>query len=1308
MFSCCAGDDELFGLLNEAFVLSAVVESDQSKMRLVVEFPKKPAPVIVSLTEAGIAAEFDLTQVSIQAVTPAPAVKKTAKAAAKPKFLHGKTIRGNAVPISELTQDAGKVTVEGEVFLAELRTVRNGTAKIIEFDITDYTGSVRISKFLREDEQSRLQDVEKGMYLKVQGMYSYNRFHGDMSIDPNAVEVLEKPFRMDRAAEGKRVELHLHSRLSALDAITDVDAAVETAARWGHKAIAITDHGITQAFPLMAKAGKQNNIKILYGVEGYFINDYDDRVAVAGDRDASLEDEFVVFDLETTGLDSRKDRITEIGAVIIKNGAAVGQRFQTFVNPGMHIPLEVTKLTSITDEDVKDAPGQKEALRAFLEYIGDRPLAAHNADFDMSFVSAGCERAGFSFDNACVDTVALSQVLLPDLKKHTLDSVAECLKLPAFTHHRASDDAEILSMILTDFFGKLKEMGIARLSEINGETAKLRGGRSLNRRAPKHIILLVKEQKGLKNLYKLVSYAHLNYFRKHPIIPKSVLLEHREGLIIGSACENSEVFKAVLGGKSDRELKRLASFYDYLEIQPICNNLFLLENGTVKDEAELREINKRIVRLGEETGKPVVATGDVHFLEPEHEIFRRILLSNKFPDADRPLPLYLKTTDEMLAEFSYLGKEKAYEVVVTNTNLIADSCEDIRPLPSKLYIPKMENSVEDLKEIVYGKMRELYGEDPPPVVKDRVDTEMGDIIGCGYHVIYMSAQKLVAKSLESGYLVGSRGSVGSSIAAYMAGITEVNALPPHYRCPSCRHSDFESGKGFGCGVDMPDKTCPVCGTAYEKEGFDIPFETFLGFGGDKVPDIDLNFSGEYQAQAHKHTIELFGKDYVFRAGTIGGIAEKTAYGYVKNYLSERGLTASKVEEARLAAGLTGVKRTTGQHPGGLVVVPNDMEIYDFCPVQHPADSVESDIITTHFEYHSMESNLLKLDLLGHDDPSMIKMLEDLTGVSARKISLDDPQTMSIFKSPAALGLPEDDSIIGKTGSIAVPEFGTKFTREMLQDTQPEQFSILVRLSGFSHGTDVWLGNAKDLIVSKTATVNEVIGCRDDIMLYLISMGMDDKKAFNIMEKVRKGKGLTEEQVQAMRALSVPDWYIESCKKIKYLFPKAHAVAYVMMAVPIAWFKVHRPLEFYCAYFSVRAPAFDLDCMTAGIDKVRMKMRELENKQDIKPAEKDLLVSLEVCYEMYRRGFEFSSVDFYRSDATKFKISGNTLIPPFTAIAGLGEAAARDLEAVRQEGSFVSVEEIAVKCPKVSKTNIEQLKKAGAFGDLPETAQLSFF
>lgn len=1307
MFSCCSGDDELFGILKKAEVISAVVDSKRKTMKVEIEFSTLPAPVILSMTEAGIAAEFGLNEVKIKPVVPKAAVKKSASAAPKARLLYGKHMKGNTIPINEITLDAGRVTIQGEVFAVETRTVRNGNAKIVDFDVTDYTGSIRVSKFMREDEEGRLHEVEKGMYLKIQGMVNYNRFHNDVVLEPASVEVLEKPQRVDRHEGEKRVELHFHSKLSALDAVTDAEAAVKTAARWGHKAIAITDHGIAQAFPLMAKAGKQYGVKILYGVEGYFINDYDDRVAVAGDIDASLDDEFVVFDLETTGLDRERDMITEIGAVIVKNGV-MGEKFETFVNPGIHIPTEVTKLTGIRDEDVAGAPGQREALEAFIEFVGNRPLAAHNADFDMGFVYEGCKRAGIDFQNPYLDTLAMAQDLMPELKKHTLDSVADHLSLPEFNHHRASDDAMTLGHILTNFFGRLRNMGISSIGQINSKLAGLKSGRNIGRRAPKHIIILVKEQKGLKNLYKLISYSHLDYFKKHPIIPKSVLMENREGLIIGSACENSEIYRAVMNGKSDRELHRLAGFYDYFEIQPMCNNAFLVENGSVSNFDKLKEYNRRIVRLGEETGKPVVATGDVHFLEPEHEIFRRILLASKFTDADRPLPLYFKTTDEMLEEFSYLGRDKAYEVVVKNSNLISDMCENISPLPDELYIPVLENSAEDLKNLVYGKMRELYGDDPPAIVKDRVDTEMNDILGRGYDVIYMSAQKLVSRSLEAGYLVGSRGSVGSSLVAYLAGITEVNALSPHYRCPDCRHSDFESGKGFGCGVDMPDMDCPVCGAKYEKEGFDIPFETFLGFGGDKVPDIDLNFSGEYQAQAHKHTIEMFGKDHVFRAGTIGGIAEKTAYGYVKNYLTERGITVSKVEESRLAAGLTGVKRTTGQHPGGLVVVPSYKEIYDFCPIQHPADSADTDIITTHFEYHSMESNLLKLDILGHDDPSMIKMLEDLTGLNARKIPLDDEVTMSVFKSPKALDLPDNDSIIGKTGSIALPEFGTKFTREMLQDTQPDQFSVLLRLSGFSHGTDVWLGNAKDLIMSGTATVNEVIGCRDDIMLYLISKGMDNKKAFSIMEKVRKGKGLTDEQVAEMRKLNVPEWYIDSCKKIKYLFPKAHAVAYVMMAVRIGWFKVHRPLEFYCAYFTVRAPAFDLECMTSGADTVRAKIRELENKQDIKPAERDLLVSLEVCYEMLKRGFEFKSVDFYKSDTVKFIIDGNSLIPPFTAIPGLGETAANDLAAFRKEGNIISIDEIAAGCPKVSKTSIEQLKKAGAFGDLPETAQLSLF
>lgn len=1305
MFKCCAADECLYGILNEAYVIAVFTDEASSSMNLTIEFPAPPAPVILGMMKSEIAAERGLNTVSIMPVTASQKKKKPEKKlGCEGRMLAGKAIRGSIIPISELKPDSGRVVVTGEVFGTEIREVR-GNAKIAEFNVTDYTGSLRVSKFIKGPEDAVYEKISNGMYITVQGMVSFNRWLGDIAMEPTAVKELPKPVRMDKAEGDKRVELHMHSRYSQLDALTDIDELVATAARWGHRAVALTDHGVVQGFPELCNAGKKHGIKVLYGVEAYYINDYDDRLAVSGNQDASFEDEFVAFDLETTGLNSDTDKITEIGAVLVKDGKVL-DRFQTFVDPEMPIPYDITRLTGIKDSDVNGAPKEAEAVAAFLDFVGGRILAAHNADFDMGFIASACERLGRPFNLSSIDTLVLSQNLLPQLKKHSLDSAANYLGLPEFQHHRASDDATTGAQLLFAFFQKLKELGASRVSDIAPLMTKLRANSSVSRQ-PKHIILLVKEQKGIRNLYELVSRAHLENFKKYPIIPKSLLLKLREGLIIGSACENGEIFRAVTGRRSMRELKRLSEFYDFLEIQPLCNNAFLVRTGKASDEEQLREYNRKIVRLGELTGKPVVATGDVHFLEPHHEIFRRILLSNKFDDCDEPLPLYFKTTDEMLEEFSYLGRDKAREIVITNPNLIADMCQDVAPLPKGLFTPKIENSAEELKSLVYGRMRELYGENPPEIVTKRVEDELGDIIRCGYDVIYMSAQKLVAKSNAAGYLVGSRGSVGSSIVAFLSGITEVNSLPAHYRCPKCKHTDFDSGKGYGCGIDMPDALCPVCGAEYAKDGFDIPFETFLGFGGDKVPDIDLNFSGEYQASAHKDTIELFGAEHVFRAGTIGTIAEKTAYGYVKKYLEERGRQVSKVEEGRLAAGLTGVKRTTGQHPGGLVVIPQDKEIYDFCPVQRPADDPESDIITTHFEYHSMESNLLKLDLLGHDDPSMLHMLEELTGVDCKSIKLDDKETMRLFRTPEALNIPEGDAIIGSTGSIAVPEFGTKFTREMLVDTQPDKMSTLIRLSGFSHGTDVWLGNAKDLITSGTASVEEVIGCRDDIMLYLISKGMDAKRAFKIMEAVRKGKGLAPDMEQEMRDLKVPDWYIDSCKKIKYLFPKAHAVAYVTMALRIGWYKVHKPLAFYCAYFTVRSPAFDLEIMSGGKDKVKMKIEELERKSDLKAAEKDLLTALEVCYEFYLRGFSFAPVDLNKSDAVKFKMEGQQLIPPFTAIAGLGEAAARDIVAQRGK-DFLSIEEFSLACPKVSKTHIEQLKKIGAFGDLPETAQLSLF
>ena len=1322
MFPFCEEFKDMCGGLEKALVESARINKEKLFMTIEAVFCRTAISAELHTIEGRIASEYGLNAVSIITQRqPEPSGEKPAKKSeAKPKEsvskgspIYGRAIKGEPVPINTLNTESGNVVVQGEVVAVENREIAKTKAWVLCFDITDHTSTIRVSKYFKaEDDRGSLPDIKKGMYLIVSGNVAYNRYDEDIALEPRNIVLSEKPKRKDSADE-KRVELHLHTRYSTLDALTDPSAAVARAAEWGHPAIAITDHGVAQAFPEIWQAGKKKGIKIIYGVEGYYINDVDDKLVIYGDTAGSLDDEFCAFDIETTGLSARAERITEIGAVIMKNGEVL-QRFQTFVNPHKPIPHEIVELTGITDKDVFDAPDEDAALKEFIKFAGGRTLVAHNAEFDISFMRAAAKRNGIHFAPSYIDTLTLSQSLLPDMKRFKLDMVTARLGLPEFNHHRADDDALACGRILSKLFKMLQERGITQKNELESFTRAERNGHPRSMRT-KHIILLVKNKTGLKNLYEIISKSHLEHFKKNPIVPKSLLLKYREGIIVGSACEAGEVFEAVAHYRSDDEIERLCELYDYLEIQPICNNGFMLENGGAKDEEELRDFNRHIVALGEKLQKPVVATGDVHFLDPEHEIFRHILLAGKsFSDADRSLPLYFKTTDEMLEEFSYLGEEKCREVVIKNSVAIADMCDEIELLPKELFTPKIENSVEDLQKLVYGRMHELYGENPPEIVKKRVETELNDIINCRYDVIYMSAQKLVANSLAAGYLVGSRGSVGSSIVAFMSGITEVNSLPAHYRCPNCKHSDFDSGKGYGCGADMPDKTCPVCGEKLAKDGFDIPFETFLGFGGDKVPDIDLNFSGEYQSRAHKYTEELFGRDHVFKAGTIGTLAEKTAYGYVKNYLNERGIKATKAEENRLAQGCVGVKRTTGQHPGGLVIIPQDMDVTDFCPVQHPADDPNSDIITTHFEYHSMEANLLKLDELGHDDPTMIRMLEDLTGIDAKKIPLDDPDTMRIFCSPEPLGIHDNDPIIGKTGTIGIPEFGTGFTRGMLADTNPTEFDTLVRLSGFSHGTDVWLGNAKDIILSGTATVKETIGCRDDIMLYLMEKGMEPKRAFKFMESVRKGaihkgKPWPEGIVEEMQTLDVPEWYIESCRKIQYLFPKAHAVAYVMMAFRIAYFKVHYPLAYYSAYFYRRGDSFDAELMTKGIEPVRQRINKIKNDPNASKKDEDTLTTLEAVYEFYLRGFSFKRLDLYKSEATRFVIEDNCLIPPFIAIAGLGEAAANDLVKCRELGrTFISIEEVMGACPKVSQTHMQQLKQLGALGDLPDTSQMSLF
>ena len=1270
---------------------------------------------------ARIRAEALKNAPAITASAPQGGAKASGGAASTPAepagaLFYGRPFSGRPVRMEELNLDMFRVIVEGKVFAVQHRELKKRGAWVICFDMTDYTSSVRVNQFMEAAKAKPIIDnVQPGMWLRVQGKMSFDRYDNEMVLQPNAMEKIEAPKRRDTYPE-KRVELHLHTTMSSMDALTDTGAAVKRAASWGHRAIAITDHGGAQSFPDAMKAaskakvaGTDQNIKILYGCEGYYVNDVDDRIAVHGEEDFSFDGEYVAFDLETTGLSSLHDTIIEIGAAIMK-GNEVLSTFQTFVDPHRPLQPKIVDLTGINDQMLAGQPDISEAMPKFLEYVGSRPLCAHNADFDIGFVTAACEKLGLPFHPTYVDTLILAQNLMPELGKYKLNIVADALSLPDFNHHRASDDAITCGYLLMRFFKMMQEQGLDSLQKINPRMEQLRSGSKILDRRARHIIVFAKNSIGLRNLYRLISYGNLKYFKRVPIMPKSELLQWREGLIIGSACEAGELFQAILNHKSWAELKRIASFYDFLEIQPICNNRFMLDKGLAEDEEELRGFNRTIVKLGEELGKPVVATGDVHFLDPEDEIFRHILLATKqMPDADRPLPLYLRTTDEMMEEFSYLGPEKAHEVVIENPNRIVDWCETLRPVPHNLFAPKIENSVEDLKALVYGKLHRLYGETPPELVQKRVDTEMHDIISCHYDVIYMSAQKLVQNSLEHGYLVGSRGSVGSSIVAFMSGITEVNSYPPHYRCPQCKFTTFEVPADCACGADLPDAVCPKCGAKLDKDGFNIPFETFLGFGGDKVPDIDLNFSGEYQAKAHAYCVQMFGKTHVFRAGTIGTVAEKTAYGYAKKYLAERNKTVPKAEENRLALGCVNVKRTTGQHPGGLVVIPQENEIWDFCPVQHPADDKDSEWITTHFEYHSMEENLLKLDMLGHDDPTMIRMLEDMTGVDAQKIPLDDQDTMSIFTSSKVLGY-ENDPILGPVGSVAIPEFGTGFTRGMLQETQPTKFDTLIRLSGFSHGTDVWLGNARDLILSKTASVNDAIGCRDDIMLYLIKCGMPEKRSFKIMEAVRKGRGLPDGAEEEMKAAGVPEWYIGSCKKIKYLFPKAHATAYVMMAFRIAWFKVHEPLAFYAAYFYRRSQkgGFDEGMMCHGIELVKKKLQEIKEDEDSSAKDDDLFTTLEVCYEFYLRGFTFAPIDIYHSHATKFQIEAGQLRPPFVAVAGLGETAAWDLMNAREGREFLSVEEFADACPKVSKTLIDQLQSAGAFGDLPLTSQLTLF
>ena len=1213
----------------------------------------------------------------------------------------GKRINDEVVPISTINEESGTATLEGEIFAVESKELKNGKL-LYSISITDYNGSIACKVFLKKDQAENFSiNIHAGNFIKVSGEVRYDTFSKEIIVYASDINLVSPVIRLDHAKE-KRVELHAHTNMSAMDGVASTDSIIKRAAQWGHPAIAITDHGVAQAYPDAMSAGKKYGIKVIYGVEGYLVND--GNPIVMNSNGKTLDQAYVIFDLETTGLSSKYNQITEIGAIKMRNNEVV-DRFHTLVNPKVKIPQNIVELTGITDEMVQNQPAIEEILPSFVEFIGECPLVAHNASFDTSFIFESCRRLDIQLNNPIIDTLALSKILLPHLKRYRLNNVAEELEVKLMKHHRAIDDAEALTAIFIKFLSLIEDRGINQLDQLNDLFTENIDIKKLD---TYHIIILVKNYVGLKNLYKIISSSHIDTFYKKPRITKSHLKNHREGLIFGTACEAGELYKAILLNKSKQELETIIKFYDYLEIQPLDNNMFLINKGLVNSVEDLKDINRKIVELGEKYNKPVIATGDVHFLNPKDEIYRRILMAGQgFDDADNQAPLYLRTTDEMLMEFEYLGKEVAERVVVKNTNMINGLIEEIIPIPDETFPPIIEGSDDNLREMCYKKAYHIYNNPLPEIVQKRLDRELSSIISNGYAVMYIIAQKLVTKSLQDGYLVGSRGSVGSSFVATMSDITEVNPLPPHYICKGCKNSEFILDGSIGSGADLKDKNCSLCGTNYDKDGHDIPFEVFLGFEGDKEPDIDLNFAGEYQSTAHKYTEELFGKGYVFRAGTIGTIADKTAYGFVKKYFEGKDMSVNNREIDRLSRGCTGVRRTSGQHPGGVMVVPNYKDIYEFCPIQYPANDKNSGIITTHFDYHAISGRLLKLDILGHDVPTIIKMLQDITGVDPTTIHLDDKETMKIFTGLKPLKLMDDDFKY-EVGSLGIPEFGTKFVRQMLIDTRPTTFAELVRISGLSHGTDVWVNNAQDLVRQKTAELTDVISTRDDIMNFLIHKDLPPKAAFKIMENVRKGKGLSTEDEQLMKQYDVPQWYIDSCNKIKYMFPKAHAAAYVMMSFRIAYFKVHHPLAFYATYFTTKASDFDAALVLMGKNKVRIKIEELEKLGNVATQkEKDNLTVLEVVLEMYCRGFGFLPVDIYKSDAERFIIEGLNLLPPLIGLQGVGENAARSISNTRSDGIFVSIEDLRQRT-KINKTAIEALENHGCVTDLPATNQLSLF
>ena len=1238
-----------------------------------------------------------------------------------PDVIFGRDFDDEVITIDEIWGEMGEVVIRGKVRTLEQREIRNEKT-IVSFEITDFTDTIKVKMFVHNEQLPELlAELKVGSFMKVKGVTVNDTFDRELTI-ATVIGLKKIPdfttSRMDNSVK-KRVELHCHTKMSDMDGVSDVKDIIKRAKKWGHKAIAITDHGCVQSFPDANHAlDKDDTFKIIYGVEGYLVDDL--KEIVTDGKGQSLDEKYVVFDIETTGFSPVTNRIIEIGAVKVEHGE-ITERFSTFVNPQVPIPFHIEKLTSINDSMVMDADTIEVVLPQFLEFVGDAILVAHNANFDVSFIKENAKRQGIPVDFTYVDTVGIARALLTGQSKYTLDAVAKTLGISLENHHRAVDDAECTAEIFVKFIDMLKKDGIMDLASLN-ELGKS-SVEAIRKLHSFHIIILAKNQSGRINLYRMVSESHLTYFHKRPLIPKSLIQKYREGLIIGSACEAGELFRALLDGQSDEQLARIVRFYDYLEIQPLGNNRFMIESEKhpdINSDEDLIELNKRVIKLGEQFNKPVVATCDVHFLDPEDEIYRRIIMTGKgFKDADNQAPLFLRTTEEMLDEFSfYLGSEKAEEIVITNTNMIADMCDRIAPVRPDKCPPVIENSDQQLTDICYRKAHEMYGEQLPEIVEARLKRELNSIISNGFAVMYIIAQKLVWKSVEDGYLVGSRGSVGSSFVATMAGITEVNPLSPHYYCKKCHYTDFYSDevKAFAgmAGCDMPDKNCPVCGEKLVKDGFDIPFETFLGFKGNKEPDIDLNFSGEYQSKAHKYTEVIFGYGQTFRAGTIGTLADKTAFGYVKNYYEERGKHKRTSEINRIVEGCVGVRRTTGQHPGGIVVLPVGEEINSFTPVQHPANDMTTDTVTTHFDYHSIDHNLLKLDILGHDDPTMIRMLQDLTGIDPITIPLDDKDVMSLFQNTSALGVTPEQIGGCKLGALGIPEFGTDFAMQMLIDTQPKYFSDLVRIAGLSHGTDVWLGNAQELIKSGQATISTAICTRDDIMTYLISMGLDSEESFKIMEAVRKGTVAKhkcanwEEWKADMKAHDVPDWYIWSCEKIQYMFPKAHAAAYVMMAWRIAYCKVNYPLAYYCAYFSIRASAFSYEIMCQGQQHLEATMADYRKRSDtLTNKEQDALKDMRIVQEMYARGFEFEKLDIFRAHSRNFQIVDGKVMPSLSSIDGLGEKAADAIMEAAKDGPFLSKDDFRSRT-KVSKTVIDMMSDLGLLGDIPESNQISLF